>query len=804
METLKLVAFFTFVVANFSAGTFVASQMTDGADPFVKTNNSPLPSEPNETGRRIYNNQCASCHGEQGQGVTGSYEEELTGDMSLKALTKVIEQTMPEEDPALCVAADAKAVAKYIYKSFYSPAAQAEKNMSKIELTHRTNVQFKNSLTDLLARFSGRYWIDENVVERGLKASYFSSRSFDSSKSIGTRTDPVIELDFGANNPYDGSGEMEEFAIKWFAAMSVDETGFYDFFLDSPNGVRMFVNDPETPLIDAWVKTAGKESHTGTIYLLGGRTYLLKVEMFKFQDDAASISLKWKPPFGKKANIPTERLFPVWAPKVSVLKTVLPPDDSSAGYARGTAVSRNWTNATADAAVEVANLIMNDADRFAQVNEQTTYPEKKLRKFCERFATFAFARPLTEAQRKTYVDSQFDEAETPAKAAKQSLVLILQSPRFLYPDIGTDKPDSYSVASRLALTLWDSAPDQELWSAAAGGYLADDWGSSRQAERMLNDSRTKTKIREFFHHWLKMNEEDLTKDKDRYPDFSLEIAADLRESLDRFLDDVVWSEDSDFRRLYTSNEIFVNDSIANYYGFELDESQRSASDANNNGFQKVTADPEERAGVLTHPYMMTGLAYHRTSSPIHRGVFVARNLIGRSLKQPPENFEPLKEDFDPKMTTRERIAHQTKDESCQVCHSFINPLGFSLERYDAVGNIRDKEKSKPINSKSTYITENDETIEFTGARDLAEYLVKSPKVQKEFIEQLFKHLASNPPEAYGQDTLDQLHESFVQTEFNIQTLILNIAKLVALKGTDGEDTLKLVPPKPGSTNQALK
>ena len=108
--------------------------------------------------------------------------------MSLKGLTKVIEQTMPEEDPALCVAADAKAVAKYIYKSFYSPAAQAEKNMSKIELTHRTNVQFKNSLTDLLARFSGRYWIDENVVERGLKASYFSSRSFDSSKSIGTRT----------------------------------------------------------------------------------------------------------------------------------------------------------------------------------------------------------------------------------------------------------------------------------------------------------------------------------------------------------------------------------------------------------------------------------------------------------------------------------------------------------------------------------------------------------------------------------------------------------------------------------------
>ena len=803
METLKLVAFFAFVVANFSAGSFVVSQMPSGDEPLVQTSNSLVATKTNKKGRRIYNNQCASCHGNEGQGVAGSYEEELTGDMSLEALTTVIERTMPEDDPDLCVAADAKAVAKYIHKTFYSPAAQAKKNMSKIELTHRTNVQFKNSISDLLARFSGKFWVDENVTEHGMKASYFSSRSFDSTKTLGTRTDPVIDFDFGTNNPFNGSGEMEEFAIKWFAALSVDESGFYDFFLDSPNGVRMFVNNPKTALIDAWVKTAGKESHTGTIYLAGGRTYLLKVEMFKYQDSDASISLKWKPPFGRKTTIPTERLYPVWAPKVSLLNTVLPPDDSSAGYARGTAVSRAWTNATAEAAVEIANLIMDDTDRFANVNEQTTYPEKKLRKFCERFATFAFARPLTEAQRKTYIDSQFDEAETPEKAAKQSLILILQSPRFLYPDIGVEKPDSYSVASRLALTLWDSGPDQELWSAAAGGYLADEWGSSRQANRMLKDPRAKAKIRAFFHHWLKMDEEDLTKDKQRYPEFNLDIAADLRQSLDRFLDDVVWSEDSDFRKLYTSNEIFVNESLANYYGFELDQDQETQQSVND-GFQKVSADPDERVGVLTHPYMMTGLAYHRTSSPIHRGVFVARNLIGRSLKQPPENFEPLKEDFDPTMTTRQRIAHQTKDESCQVCHSFINPLGFSLERYDAVGRIRDKEKSKPIDSKSTYITENDETMEFTGARDLAEYLVENPKVQREFIEQLFKHLASNPPEAYGLDTLDRLHESFVQSEFNIQTLILNIAKLVALKGTDGEGSLELVLPKPGSTDQAIK
>ena len=103
-------------------------------------------------------------------------------------------------------------------------------------------------------------------------------------------------------------------------------------------------------------------------------------------------------------------------------------------------------------------------------------------------------------------------------------------------------------------------------------------------------------------------------------------------------------------------------------------------------------------------------------------------------------------------------------------------------------------------SKTTYVTENDDTIELTGARDLAEYLVENPKVQQHFVEQLFKHLTNNPPEAYGQDTLARLHASFVQSEFNIQKLILNISKLVALKGTDGEDSLKLVLPNSETTD----
>ncbi len=99
--------------------------------------------------------------------------------------------------------------------------------------------------------------------------------------------------------------------------------------------------------------------------------------------------------------------------------------------------------------------------------------------------------------------------------------------------------------------------------------------------------------------------------------------------------------------------------------------------------------------MITHPYLMSALAYHDSTSPIHRGVFLIRFVLGRTLRPPAEAFAPLSPDLHPDLTTRERVELQTSPESCQVvCHSKINGLGFTLENFDAVGRYRELEREK--------------------------------------------------------------------------------------------------------------
>src|SRR5205814_615880 len=150
-------------------------------------------------------------------------------------------------------------------------------------------------------------------------------------------------------------------------------------------------------------------------------------------------------------------------------------------------------------------------------------------------------------------------------------------------------------------------------------------------------------------------------------------------------------------------------------------------------FQKVKL-PGARAGVLTHPYLMSSFAYTGESSPIHRGVFLARGVLGVSLRPPPEAVAPLAPDLHPSLTTRERVGLQTRPAACMTCHGVINPLGFTLEHFDAVGRFRDRDHDKPINASGTYQTRDGKTVRLNGAAELGAFLARSPEVQSAFVE----------------------------------------------------------------------
>ena len=140
---------------------------------------------------------------------------------------------------------------------------------------------------------------------------------------------------------------------------------------------------------------------------------------------------------------------------------------------------------------------------------------------------------------------------------------------------------------------------------------------------MLKDLRARAKLREFFFQWLKVDQPpELAKDAKLYPGFDAAVAADLRTSLDLFLEDVAWGESSDFRQLLLGESAYLNGRLAKLYGVEL------PADA---PFKRVPLDAKERAGVITHPYLLSTFAYTGSSSPIHRGVFLARSVLGKTL-----------------------------------------------------------------------------------------------------------------------------------------------------------------------------
>ena len=138
--------------------------------------------------------------------------------------------------------------------------------------------------------------------------------------------------------------------------------------------------------------------------------------------------------------------------------------------------------------------------------------------------------------------------------------------------------------------------------------------------------------------------------------------------------------------------------------------------------------------------------------------------------------------FDPHMTMREKVTELTSPQNCMGCHSIINPLGFSLENFDAVGRYRLEDKGRPVDATSIYISSAGEEVPLAGARDLAEYAATNPEAHRGFTMQLFQHIAKQPPEAYGRKALDTLTEAFETSDYNIQSLVVEIAKLTALEG----------------------
>jgi len=731
-------------------------------------------------GAEIYANLCASCHGDQGEGAEGAYELPLTGDRSIVELAEVIDQTMPEGEPELCAGEDAAAVAQYMFETFYSEAAQMRMVPPRAALARLTAQQYRQSLSDLFAHFYGRGRVGE---ERGLMGIYFDNPGWKEDKKVLTRTDPNIDVDYGQASPGEGMQDTK-FAVYWQGAILAPKTGSY-FIRARGNGSYLvkFI-DADARFFDNHVSSGEIQEHSATVDLVAGQLYPLRVDLIKRERKTGnvdiSLTLSWKTPQGIEEPIPTRYLVPGWFPTAFAPQTPLPPDDRSAGYERGSTISRQWDEATTQGALEFADVAVEKLwpkyEKDRRDRKDAPQGRELLRQFCCELLDVAMRRPAGSELQQLFVDKQLAEASSDEEAIRRVVLLALKSPRFLYPTLDHDADPSYRRGNRLALTLWDSIPDASLLDAASKGGLRDADAVRQHARRMLADPRAKAKVLDGLHEWLDLARwEEISKSRELYPEFDEALVSDLRTSLDLFLEAVVWSEASDFRQLLQADWAFTSERIVEFYG----DAWKPEGEATDGRFARTGSDSSVRAGVVTHPLLMSALAYGDASSPIFRGVFLLRHMLGRKIRPPNDAFTPLSPDLHPELTTRQRVELQTSPVSCMTCHVRINGLGFALEGFDAVGRLRGEDRAQPIDASGNYIDRAGQQVRFENAADLTRYLAVSDDVQVAFINRMFLHFVKHPVGAYGENRLDELKTRFQESGYNIRELLIEIAVIAA-------------------------
>lgn len=731
-------------------------------------------------GQEIYAQSCVDCHGEQGEGVEGVYEQPLIGDSSIGELTRVIQDTMPDGEPEACVGEEAAAVAAYIHHAFYSEAARIRNRPPRIALSRLTGNQLRQSLADLYQRFTGHA---DLIEDRGLEGDYFDGARYRRENRKIERVDRTIDFDF----QHDGPGEgitPEDFFIRWRGGLKIDETGEYEIVVRSTCAFLMYLGDYDREFINNRVQSGDKTEFRKSIVLTAGRVYPIQIDMYqrkrKTEQPPARMSLSWIAPEGTERIVPARHLVPASVPATFSLQTKLPPDDRSYGYERGISVNREWDESTTSTALEFAGVAIEELwPRYRRAHRDASDENReRLKNFLAEVVETAFRGPLDEETRRLYVDAQVAQTEDDAEAIRRSLLAALKSPRFLYPGLDMQHSPSQRAANRLALALYDSLPSDEwLVQMARNGQLDSEQAVRDAARRMIDDDRARAKARGMIYEWLNLTHiGEITKNSEQFPEFDPELVADLKVSLDAFIDEILWSEGSDYRQLLQADWAYTTPRLAEYYG-EVWQPR----DSSTGGLTRSVSDSQHRIGLLSHPYLMSGLAYQDATSPIHRGVFLIRYVLGRTLRPPEAAIVPLSPDLHPDMTTRERVALQTSPENCQVCHSKINALGFTLENFAADGRFRVKERGKDVDTSGQYTTREGRQVDFAGPRDLAEFLVSSDDAHRAFVNRAFQHFVKQPIAAYGADRLNELTQAFRESGFRIRNLLVEVAVIAATR-----------------------
>ncbi len=278
------------------------------------------------------------------------------------------------------------------------------------------------------------------------------------------------------------------------------------------------------------------------------------------------------------------------------------------------------------------------------------------------------------------------------QALRTSYRAILCSARFLYFQEPNGKLDDYAIASRLSYMLWNSMPDETLFQLAQAGKLREPGVLTEQLTRMLHKDRGQQFVRDFADEWLELSEIDFTSpDRRTHPDFDVIVQEAMLAETYHFLQDML-DENLSVRGLIDSDSTFANGRLARFYGLDFYD----RVEANTHAIQRVPVQAgTHRGGLLAQGAILKVTANGTHTSPVLRGVWVARRVLGVDIPPPPANVPAIEPDIRGAKTIREQLAKHRSQGECASCHSKIDPLGFALENFDAAGKWRDVYSTQP-------------------------------------------------------------------------------------------------------------
>ena len=392
-------------------------------------------------------------------------------------------------------------------------------------------------------------------------------------------------------------------------------------------------------------------------------------------------------------------------------------------------------------------------------------------------AKLAYRRPINEQDIAGLMDfyNQGHQESDFDTGIQFALERLLVSPDFLFrieqDPVNAQPGTMYAIsdielASRLSFFLWSSLPDAELLDAVEHGSLKQPAQLEEQVHRMMADARADAFIENFVGQWLYLrNLDGIYPDPARFPEFDENLRNAFQRETELFIDDQIRSDNS-LLELLSADYTFVNERLAQHYNIPGIYGSR---------YRKVNLEDDQRGGLLGHGSLMMVTSYPNRTSPVLRGKFVLENLLGGPPPEPPPNIPALEETNEDGrvLTMREAMAMHRENPACRVCHAAMDPIGFSLENYDAIGKWRQRFAGQEIDASGLL----PDGSTFDGPDGLKNLLLNRPD---DFVgtvtEKLLTFALGRNLEYYDMPSVRSIVRTAAEDNYSWSSIILGVIK----------------------------